>query len=199
MPGQPITIRFATGLDAAKLAAMHVMSWRETYPGILSDARLASLSVSDRTEMWRRVIGDPAAHHATTLHIADCGGEIVGFGACGSQRSQGLGELDYDGEISAIYVLRAWQRRGVGTSLLGIMAADLINRGFRAVSLWVLQDNAPARRFYEHYGADLVSEEQRQPGVRFEVAYGWPDLRTLQEITAKPTGDARALLARMQN
>jgi len=47
--------------------------------------------------------------------------------------------------------------------------------------LWVLRDNAVARRFYERLGSELVGERaDEQSGVTLvELAYGWSDLSRL--------------------
>jgi hypothetical protein len=46
--------------------------------------------------------------------------------------------------------------------------------------LWVFADN-PARRFYEALGGKMIKESQFEiAGVtRYEVAYGWLDIRTI--------------------
>jgi ribosomal protein S18 acetylase RimI-like enzyme len=169
------TIRPASPADAADLATMHVASWRETYPGLLPDSMLASLSVDKRLAMWKQVIGDSPTPGSTRVYIAEIDGKIAGFGSCASQRTQTLKETGYDGEISAIYVLKAFQRRALGRRLMDAMASDLSGRRFSAVSLWVLRDNTPARGFYERYGAQVVGEreEARPDGILSEVAYGW--------------------------
>jgi hypothetical protein len=46
------------------------------------------------------------------------------------------------------------------------------------MSLWVLEDNGPARRFYERLGGTPIAEKR---GGLVEVAYGWSDLRRLSE------------------
>jgi ribosomal protein S18 acetylase RimI-like enzyme len=186
VPGEAGTIRPAALADAANLASMHVASWLETYPGLLPDSMLTSLSVDKRLAMWQQVIGDAPTPGSPKVYIAEIDGKVVGFGSCCNQRTRTLRESSYDGEISAIYVLKAFQRRALGRSLLGAMAADLSGRGFSAVSLWVLRDNAPARRFYERYGAKVVAEreEPRPDGVLLEVAYGWMDLSELTRFTS---------------
>ena len=183
------TIRPASLADAANLASMHVASWRETYPGLLPDSMLTSLSVDKRLAMWQQVMGDTPPSGSPKVYIAEIDSEIVGFGSCGSQRTPTLREGGYDGEINAIYVLRAFQRRALGSRLLSAMASDLSGRGFTAVSLWVLRDNAPARRFYERYNAKVVAEreETRPDGVLIEVAYGWKPLAELARLTGAGT------------
>lgn len=175
---------------------MHVASWRETYPGLIPAAMLSSLSVDARTATWGRILSDPSG--VTAVFVADLDGMIVGFGSCGPQRSEALKPRGYDGEISAIYLLRARQRQALGTRLMLAMASNMQARGMKGASLWVLRDNLPARRFYEHYGGQVIAEreDKRQDGILFEVAYGWPDLADILRVTAFKVdpGSARAQL-----
>jgi ribosomal protein S18 acetylase RimI-like enzyme len=161
---------------------MHVASWKETYAGILPDAMLSALSVEGRTEMWDRILREPEKADSTVVHLVEHQRQVVGFGSCGLQRSKTLRDKGYDGEIGAIYVLRAFQRQGVGARLMSTMALDLASRGFNAASLWVLQGNAVARAFYERIGGGVVDErEDVRGGVTLvEVAYGWASLETLE-------------------
>lgn len=75
----------------------------------------------------------------------------------------------------------------IGTRLLFALASDLSQTGFGAVSLWVLRDNAPARRFYERHGAQVISEREdvRKDGALAEVAYGWMQLAELSRLTTR--------------
>jgi ribosomal protein S18 acetylase RimI-like enzyme len=184
---EPGIVRPASLADAADLATMHVASWLETYPGLLPPSMLTSLSVDKRLAMWKQVIGATPTPGSAKVYLAEIDKEIVGFGSCVSQRTQTLKDSGYDGEISAIYVLKAFQRRALGRRLLHAMASDLSARGFTAASLWVLRDNAPARSFYEQYGGQVVSEreEARPDGALSEVAYGWTQLSELTERVSK--------------
>jgi ribosomal protein S18 acetylase RimI-like enzyme len=166
---------------------MHVASWRETYAGIVPDAMLTSLSVVSRTAMWDRIMREPTMSGSTVVHIAELDGKVIGFGSCGSQRSENLKDRGYEGEISAIYVLRAFQGHGVGARLLFKMASDLLARGFPAASLWVLRDNTTARRFYERYGAQIIAEREdvRATAVLVELAYGWARLTELSQFAVR--------------
>jgi ribosomal protein S18 acetylase RimI-like enzyme len=68
--------------------------------------------------------------------------------------------------------LREFQKRKIGTQLLRTMFSDLTRRGFNAAALWVLRENLKARRFYEHFGAKVVSEREdvRDSAVLTELA-----------------------------
>ena len=176
--------RRATIDDAGQLGAVHVASWRETYTGILPDDMLAGLSVEARSAMWAKILGNPSAFAETAVYVIEDDASIVGFGACGRQRDPHLKELGFDAEISAIYVLRSQQRRGVGRALMGEMARDIRTRGNEAAALWVLRENAAAREFYRRLGGEVVAEkEDRRENVNLvEVAYGWRELPVLAQL-----------------
>jgi len=182
-----LKIRTAGVDDALLLASTHVASWRETYAGILPDAMLAALSVEGRAAMWGQVMRQPASSASTVVYLAELDGKLVGFGSCGPQRTENLKAKGFGGEIGAIYVLRAFQRKGIGALLLRTMASDLMNRALAAASLWVLRDNPVARRFYERNGAQVVGEREdvRNHAVLVELAYGWTDLTQLSRGTLR--------------
>jgi GNAT superfamily N-acetyltransferase len=128
-------IRIATPDDATALGAMHVASWRETYSGLLPEKMLSSLSVEARAAAWARIMQEPTTDHSTVIYLADHEGAIIGLGSCGAQRTDSLKDKGYDGEVSAIYVLREFQKRKVGTRILRAMSSDLLRRGFNAAAL----------------------------------------------------------------
>src|SRR5204862_7008611 len=78
----------------------------------------------------------------------------------------------------AIYVLPEHHRRGIGRALLAAAAKERADRGFGAMIIWVLPENAPSRRFYERMGGVHVRDEDRElEGLRItESGYGWADL-----------------------
>jgi len=73
-----------------------------------------------------------------------------------------------DGWIDQLYVLPDAQGRGVGTELLGIAKG-----AFGQLQLWTFQRNAPARRFYEARGFELVEQidgtrnEEKEQDARY--------------------------------
>lgn len=172
-----LTIRAANLDDAVGIAYVHVTSWREAYFGILPHTMLGSLDVDAKAKMWASVLGGPT----NWVSVLERDGQIVGFGACGDQRTPTFRAAGYDAEIGAIYLLGAMKGRGAGRALMKQMAIGLAERGMKGVSLWVLAGNQNARRFYERLGAEICGErEERLPqAVLKEVAYGWLDVRTL--------------------
>jgi ribosomal protein S18 acetylase RimI-like enzyme len=169
-------IRPALIADCDDIGAVHVAAWRETYRGLLPDKLLEDLSVPVRAAMWRR--GLERGAEGPAIFVAEEGGAIVGFAAGGARRSP---QLQEDAEVYALYVLSAAQGRGLGRRLMAALATALAERGARSLCLWVLRDNAGARRYYERLGGRVgigKSEiEGGQPIV--EVAYSWHDLAAL--------------------
>jgi GNAT superfamily N-acetyltransferase len=174
-----VSIRLAVPDDANALGTMHVASWRETYAGILPDRILSALSIDARAAAWANIMREPATEHSAVVYLAEQESSIIGFGACGAQRTESLRARGYDGEFGALYVLRAFQGQGIGACLLGKMSLDLLVRGFCAAALWVLRDNPRARRFYEHHGGKIIAEREdvRDGASLIELAYGWLDLK----------------------
>ena len=174
-----ISYRQADADDAPAIGAMHVASWRETYARLLPDELLNGLSTEARSAMWSATLSDP--NSGTAVFLAESGGAIVGFGACGGQRDEALRDQGFDGEIGAVYVLKSHQRAGLGRALMSLIARKLLDQGRSAACLWVLRENTSARRFYERLGGTVLGERvDEQSGIALrEVAYGWSDLTSL--------------------
>jgi len=167
-------IRSATLMDAPAIARVHVASWRSTYHGVLPDEFLDSLSEANYEERWKRVIAPTAK-----VYVAeDDGGDLVGFASGGRERA---GEEGFEGELYAIYVVDAAQRRGFGRELVRAMVGGLRELGLADMLVWVLRDNPPARDFYERLGGVYVRSQPITIGsvTLEEVSYGW---RRLEDV-----------------
>lgn len=173
-------IRPAAIADCRAIADVHVASWQETYGGLLPDALLQRHSAGSREAQWRRTL---QGNHATDVFIGEAAGAIVGFAAFGPGRDAALGK---DGEVYAIYILKAHQRNGLGRALFRAMARRATERRFRSMAAWVLRENAPARRFYERIGGTIAAERTLHDAgaALVEIAYGWDDVEMLAKDEA---------------
>lgn len=187
-------IRVATLDDAAEIGRVHVAAWRETYGGLLPPAIIDGQSGDKRARMWEQVLRTPSRHHTTAVFVAETEAGIIGFGSCGRQRTAPLKYRGHGGEISTLYVLRAFQRRRIGTELMRTLAGALRSEGIRSMSLWVLRENDGARHFYKRLGGTLagVREETLGRTVLSEVAYHWPALAPIADGQALSAIDADA-------
>ena len=97
--------------------------------------------------------------------------------------ADGLPEALQLGELSEQlgYVLKRAQGSGLGRRLLVSTARALAARGATSLVIWVLRDNASARRFYERMGgaSDRERDEAIGGGLVVSVAYRWSDIQTL--------------------
>jgi GNAT superfamily N-acetyltransferase len=161
--------------DAAGIGAVQVDSWRSTYRDIVPAHYLDSMTVEDHSRRWARLLSQPGNLEMT--FVVEEGGRIVGFAMGGSERE---GDSRFRGELYAIYLVREAQGRGYGRALVESVADALLQHRFYSMLVWVLRDNLPARRFYEHIGGRYLREHDLDFGAGFvlrEVSYGWEDVR----------------------
>ena len=143
-------VRLATTDDALAIAEVHVRAWRGGYRGIMPAAVLDGLSVADRERTWRRLLSDED-NDIRTMVCEDGGRRVVGFlSITGASRDADAGAGV--AEFPALYVDPASWRQGVGRTLVMAGLAALNAAGAREVTLWVLEDCAQARAFYERCG-----------------------------------------------
>jgi ribosomal protein S18 acetylase RimI-like enzyme len=140
-----VHVRDATIDDADALGLVHVHGWQWGYRGLLPGAYLDALSAKRRAEQWRSWLLEPGR---TRTWLAEMDGPAcAGFIASGPSRDPGAD--DDTGEIYAIYVEEQAAGTGVAAALLDRAVARLREERFARATLWVLRDNARARRFYE--------------------------------------------------
>ena len=165
------TIRPAEVPDALAVAEVHVAGWQWGYRDVLPADLLSNLDATERAERLLAILADP--ERTASVRLAESEGAVVGFvssgptrdpdapevisggggtGGAGATGADGPGGAGGTGEVYALYVAEAAAGTGVGPALLGTAVADLGDRGFRHATLWVLDSNARARRFYEREG-----------------------------------------------
>ena len=143
-----ISIRDARELDAPTIASIHVRTWQHAYRGLMPDAYLDGLSVSDRLAMWSEILERPAPR--TTLLVVETGGSIVGFAMAGPSGDDQAS--DATAQLYTIYVEPGAMGHDLGAVLLRRTEQRLARFGFVEATLWVLTGNERGRRFYERHG-----------------------------------------------
>lgn len=165
-------IREAEPRDARAIAEVHVRSWRAAYRGQLTDEYLDGMTVEERLEQHRR--GLEEAREDWRTWVAEDAGAIAGFAVTGP--SEDADATERTGEVYAIYLDPDRVGTGLGRELFERAVGDLRDRGFASATLWVLQTNERARRFYEVAGwaPDGASSSERvdcemRPTIRYRV------------------------------
>ena len=95
-----------------------------------------SFPLPEVTERWQGFLDDPAVE----VLVLEEGGTAVGI--AGSRA----------GWVDGLYVLPEWWGRGAGRRLHDEVLRRQRTSGAASCSLWVLAENARARRFYERLG-----------------------------------------------
>ena len=140
-------IRRARDADAETVARIHVASWQVAYRGIVPDEVIVRTDLAFRTAFWREQIAD----EDWPVFLLEEGAEAVAF-------CQMIPTKDSDddpkrvGHITSLHVMPDLRGRGYGLALLLHVRGEFHRRGFRELTLWVVEQNWKARAFYEKHG-----------------------------------------------
>lgn len=165
VPEPEVAIRPASPDDAEALTLLHLDCWDDAYTGMIPQQRLDARRrhVEDRIADRRKALAHEAEVGRRTL-LAGIGGpqgeHLVGFVAAGPNRT--LHDhphlpLPPSLEVYALYVRATHWGTGVGRLLLGAATDD------GPCSLWVLDRNDRARRFYARQGLVADGAVDRLP------------------------------------
>jgi ribosomal protein S18 acetylase RimI-like enzyme len=130
-----IEIREAALADIPAIARVHVQADWDTYSPLFGSQAYA-LELGESESRWRR-----ALQEGDILLVASDGAGIIGLGHAGGDR------------IGALYLLRSYQRRGIGRALLTRLLAGLSQRGVAEARFDVVATNVNAIGFYRALGA----------------------------------------------
>ncbi|GGA56717.1 N-acetyltransferase GCN5 [Nitratireductor aestuarii] len=162
-----IDIRRAEPEDADAIAAVHDRAWRGAYAGIIPHRALNAMIGRRGPQWWANAI-----RRSTTVLLLEVGGELAGYATLGRSRARDLAQA---GEIYELYLSPEFQGIGFGHRLFRAAKDMLGAHGFSGLVVWVLEENDPARAFYERIGgrdaADSV-EIFDNKALR-KIAYVW--------------------------
>jgi ribosomal protein S18 acetylase RimI-like enzyme len=162
------SIRAAVPDDAEEVERLRVAGWQTAYRGILPDEFLDRMRV-DGERRRRHMLEQAAAREAAAKQaaapavlvesVAVQANAIVGWVVGGRCRDADRPGPQH-GEIYAIYVQPEWWGRGAGRLLMAHAVRALTGSGRDDITLWVLDRNERARRFYAAAGFSPDGAEQ---------------------------------------
>lgn len=169
-PFATLHVREMALADCPRVAEIRVRGWQTAYQGMMPQAYLDGLDPAADVERLRARF-EGAGVGVESL-VAEWDGDVVGWACHGPYRD---GEVrTEDAELYAIYVAPDRLAHGVGRALLRESVARCTTAGHGRMLLWVLRENASARRFYEKAGfaPDGAEEPFEVDGVEVpEVRY----------------------------
>jgi GNAT superfamily N-acetyltransferase len=157
--GRTPMIRVAHPEDAAAIAAIHIRGWQAAYANILPADFLAQLSIEQRTARWREILARQRKGEILVYCESDA---VVGWIDWGLSRD---GDREGDAEILAVYVEPSRWHHGIGKQLMRRAEDGAFRHCLGRITLWVLEQNLPARRFCEGIG-------YADDGARKPIAFG---------------------------
>jgi ribosomal protein S18 acetylase RimI-like enzyme len=166
----PVSLRRATVDDAPGIGLVHVRSWQAAYRAEVPAAYLTALDPEARGRRWARILNESEG----TTFVTEAEGAICGFCGVCANRDADL-DSSVSAEIAALYVHPDSWRSGYGRSLCRAALSCAREHDFREVTLWVLESNQRARRFYEAHDFlpdGAAKAESHESGVTLsEVRY----------------------------
>ena len=165
-----VVIRSASTADAAQIAVVMRDSWFAAYGGIIAPAIIDRATAADggarvrqsfRMRPWQRMIA-AVARQPGRAQADPAAPDIIGYASFGPERDvldmpwpyplTSAGSGGEVAELYALYVHPAWWSSGTGRALMDQVLAKVGATGYGCITLWVLEANARARRFYQRAG-----------------------------------------------
>lgn len=160
---EPLIFRETMYSDLPALAALHVKTWNDTYPGVIQKP-----TYELRESQWRQTFAlDDDSWFCFV--IENIKGQLIGFAKGKKYDHTDLPE--FTGELNKIYLLREYQRMGLGRRLVGCVARRFLSLGITSMVLFAEADN-PSCKFYEALEGEKIGDPP-------SGNYGWHDLQHL--------------------
>ena len=163
-----ITYRTATIEDCYEIAKLKGEVWNTTYRGIYSDDALDNYDVERNKQTFEKIVGSPKIF----LYVATITEKIVGFISFGEPYRP---FRQYKQDIGLFYILKEYQRMGIGKKLFSIAKDTIKNNGYDEFFVSVNKYNKNAIDFYIAMGGNIVyidedMEDKREAQIKIHYA-----------------------------
>jgi GNAT superfamily N-acetyltransferase len=187
-----VVVRAARPGDDRPIAEVSVASRRWSYRDLLTEAKLATLSVEDTTADF--ALGLAELPDGAAVFVAERAGRVVGCAYV-------LPSPDADvpagtSELGSLYVTEDVAGTGVAQTLMGAALDHARGAGHGLLTSWVRRENGRARRFYEKHGLhpdggersgrhDVLPIEIHEIRYRMSLEHSQLRLKSLAEICVR--------------
>jgi len=132
--------------DAQQIAQVNVEAWQSAFRGLMPQDYLDHIDLAARVARWRRTL-DNLSRSGEGVLVATKGTQIIGFAGFGPSHDPDENPAR-TGLLDAIYLAPGCWGKGAGRQLMAAALRQLASAGYAQATLWVLDSNARARRFY---------------------------------------------------
>ncbi|MFT3705937.1 MAG: GNAT family N-acetyltransferase [Agriterribacter sp.] len=161
----PFTIREATIADVSALAALHVATFNETHGSVDSP------TIETRKWQWQNIFQKKNDSWFCLVIEKESEG-LIGFAK--GQLYSHPEHPQFSGELNKVYLLRKYQKLGLGRQMVCKVANTFIQRGINSMLLFGDANNS-SNKFYEDMGAEKLFSKNGE----FHGGFGWTDLQNL--------------------
>lgn len=159
------TFRDATENDIPELGRLHALTWAETY-----GAKNANIHL--RQNQWRKAFSEEDDGSWFCILVINKTNGLVGFAKGKIFRNKNVTEQH--GDLDKIYLLRDYQRLGLGKKLFDFVVQRFLSKGINDMVLFGVPQN-PSCGFHEAMGGERLYSEKGT----FDGGYRWRDLKKL--------------------
>lgn len=157
-----ITYRKAQIEDCYSIAKLKGIVWNTTYKGIYSDEALFGYDIAKNQSIFENIV----ANTDIELYVAVDSKKIIGFMTCGKPYRT---FRDFEQEVGLLYILKDYQRQGIGSAFLDIARKQVKDSGYNKFCVGVNRQNLNAIRFYEAVGGKQICTDDKQIKIEFKV------------------------------
>ena len=153
-------IRLAIVNDCDKLSTLKQQVWNETYRGIYSDKKIDDFDYKKNSEKFLNNINNPNIN----LYVVEDNKKIVGYMSCGIPYRP---YKDYKQEIGLLYLLKEYQKKGIGRELFNIAVNKIKENGYNKFFVCCNKYNINAQEFYKKMGGviEKVDEDNSDKSI----------------------------------
>ena len=159
------TLRDATENDIPELGKLHAITWAQTY-----NAKTPNIQL--RQYQWQKIFTEENDGSWFCILVVNAKNELVGFAKGKINKDEYTSQLH--GDLNKIYLLKNYQRLGLGKQLFTLVVQRFLSRGVNDMSLFGVPQN-PSCTFHQAMGGEKLYSEKGTFGGSFI----WRNLKKL--------------------
>jgi len=159
------TFRDAAVEDIPELGKLHAITWAQTY-------NTQNPNIQLRQYQWNKAFTEENDGSWFCIVTVNKNNKLVGFAKGKIYKNENSSELH--GDLNKIYLLRDYQRLGLGKKLFRLVVERFLSKGVNDMVLFGVPQN-PSCAFHEAMGGERLYSENGN----FDGGYRWNDLKKI--------------------
>lgn len=142
-------IRKTTKNDVEELSRLKQIMWMQTYRGIYSDDVIDNFDYEKHKNKFLKLIDNPDIN----FYVVESDNKLIGYMTYGLPTRP---FRDYEQEIGLLYLLKEYQRNGIGRELFNIAFNGIKEKGYKEFFISCNKYNVNAQEFYKKMGGEVI-------------------------------------------